>query len=394
MSRHARCGLPRAGFWIIITALAIAFPTGAQTSPDETGGSKAPSPAPSTPGPSVGAPPTTGGGGGQASNYFNPAISVIGNFLAVAGQNRVEDLPNANLRESEVGIQAIVDPYMRADFFLSFGEHGVDVEEGYATFTSLPWGLLARVGRMRAAFGKINQLHLHVLPWPDEPLPVVNLLGGEEGWIGTGVSVARLVPLPADTFSEITAQVFRADSEHLFSTRKRSHVAWNGHYRLFRDLTESTNLDLGFSYGEGPNGTAVDAKTRLENIDMTLRWKPLVSGSYRSATLRGELFRSQRNHPAGRQVARGWFIAGEYQLAKRWFTGARLEASEHADAANLKDTGLAGTLTFWPSEFSQIRAELRRRRFEGYPGVPRKYTANELLLQLQFAIGAHGAHPF
>ena len=126
---------------------------------------------------------------------------MIGNFLAVGGQNRVENLPSASLRESEVGIQAIVDPYARADFFLSFGEEGVDVEEGFLTFTALPQSLLAKVGRMRASFGKVNTLHLHVLPWPDEPLPVVNLLGGEEGWIGTGVSdgaqregQARLAP--------------------------------------------------------------------------------------------------------------------------------------------------------------------------------------------------------
>jgi hypothetical protein len=341
-----------------------------------------------------GEPPPPAAAPSQASNYFNPSVSVIGNFLAVGGQNRVEDLPNANLRESEVGLQAIVDPYARADFFLSFGEHGVDVEEGFATFTSLPAGLLAKVGRMRVAFGKINTLHLHVLPWPDEPLPVVNLLGGEEGWIGTGISIAKLVPLPADIFSEVTGQVFRSDSAGLFVAQKRSDIAWNGHYRLFRDLSDSTNLDLGFSYGEGSNGTSSNAKTRLENIDATLRWKPLVRGNYKSATLRGELFRSRRDQPSGVQTARGWFVSGEYQLAKRWFVGARIESSDHADDAALRDTGQAATLTFWPSEFSQLRAELRRRRYEGYPGVPMKYTANELLVQLQFAIGAHGAHPF
>src|SRR5207253_8002553 len=91
----------------------------------------------------------------QTSNYFNPSVSVIGNFLAVAGHNPVENLPAASLRESEVALQAIVDPYGRADFFLSFSESGVEVEEGFATFTSLPWKLLAKVGRMRVAFGKI-----------------------------------------------------------------------------------------------------------------------------------------------------------------------------------------------------------------------------------------------
>ena len=351
-----------------------------------------PTPAP-TPAPAPPAPPAPAGAP-QTSNYFNPSISVIGNILGVAGHNPVEKLPAVNLRESEVGLQAIVDPYARADFFLSYGEHGVNVEEGFATFTSLPWQLLVKAGRMRVSFGKTNTLHLHVLPWPDEPLPVVNLLGGEEGWIGTGVSVARLVPLPGDIFSELTLQVFDGHSDNLFDAKRRGDLAYNGHYRVFADLSEATNIDLGLSYGQGPGTTSTNTKTfwtRLEAFDLTLRWKPLQQGSYRSASLRAEVFRSQRDQAeadGGRQTGIGWFVSGEYQLAKRWFVGARVESSDHADDSRLRDTGQAVTLTFWPSEFSQLRTELRRRRYA--PGI----TATEALFQLQFAIGAHGAHPF
>ena len=357
----------------------------------------APAPAPPPPEPTPAAPPPVApapAGASQTSNYFNPSISVIGNLLAVAGHNPVENLPNLNLRESELSLQAIVDPYARADFFLAFSESDVAVEEGFITFTSLPAQFLAKVGRVRVSFGKINTLHLHVLPWADEPLPVVNLLGGEEGWKGTGVSLAHLIPMPAEIFSELTIQAFRGESPDLFQAQRRSDLAYNGHYRLFRDLTESTNLDLGFSYAWGPNPTSTPKSrrlTRLEAIDATLRWKPLRTGTYRSATLRGELFRSRRDQPenaGGQQTARGWFLSGEYQLAKRWFIGARVESSDHADDAAKRDTGQAATLTFWPSEFSQVRGELRRRRYAG--GI----TANEALLQIQFAIGAHGAHPF
>jgi hypothetical protein len=339
-------------------------------------------------------PPPPSQGQSQTSNYFNPSISVIGNFLGIAGKNSIDNQPNLSLRESEVSLQAIVDPYARADFFLSFSENSVEVEEGFVTLTSLPAGLLAKVGRMRVSFGKINTLHLHVLPWPDTPLPIVNLLGGEEGWKGTGISLARLIPMPADIFSELTAQVFRGEAEGLFELRNRSDIAYNGHYRLFKDLSEATNLDLGFSYGAGPNATSTDQTrrwTKLEAIDFTLRWKPLRTGNYRSASLRGELFRSRRDEPqelGGKQTARGWFLSGEYQLAKRWFAGARIESSDHADDGSKRDTGQAAILTFWPSEFSQVRGELRRRRYAG--GI----TANEALIQLQFAIGAHGAHPF
>ena len=41
------------------------------------------------------------------------------------------------MHESEVGFQEVIDPYARADFFITFGEQGVDLEEGYLTFTAL-----------------------------------------------------------------------------------------------------------------------------------------------------------------------------------------------------------------------------------------------------------------
>ena len=54
----------------------------------------------------------------------------------------------------------------------------------------------------------------------------------------------------------------------------------------------------------------------------------------------------------------------------------------------MRDTGQSLTLTYWPSEFSQVRGQLRRTRYAEGP------VANEFLFQFQFSIGAHGAHPF
>ena len=114
---------------------------------------------------------STGLQGGQISNAkaFNPDIAVIGDFLGAAGSNEVNPSPAMEMHESELALQAIVDPYARADFFFSFGENGVALEEGYITFPAIPGGLLVKVGKMRAAFGKVNTLHNHVLPWTDRP---------------------------------------------------------------------------------------------------------------------------------------------------------------------------------------------------------------------------------
>jgi hypothetical protein len=354
-----------------------------------------PAPEPAVPGPETPTPPAPeetpepapSGGAAPSATYFNPAIAVIGNFLAVAGKNEVENRPSLEMRESEISLQAVVDPFARADFFVAISNEGVELEEGFITFTSLPGDLLAKVGKFKAQIGKINLMHTHVLPWADVPLPIVNLLGGEEGWNDAGVSIGRIFPF-GETFSELTLQVFRGESEGLFEAPSRSDLAYLAQYRAYRDFGDDHNLELGSTWGRGSNSTDNDAKTTLENIHLVYRWKPLSGRPYRSFILRSELFRSRREQPDGRQSSRGFFVGGDYQLARRWFVGARYEFSDRADDDGLRDRGEAVTLTFWPSEFSQIRGELRRRRYAG--GI----TANEALLQLQFAIGAHGAHTF
>lgn len=70
------------------------------------------------------------GGASAAAKALNPDIGVIGNFVAAAGHSSINPLPAIALQESEVSLQAIVDPYARADFFLAIGENDIEVEEG------------------------------------------------------------------------------------------------------------------------------------------------------------------------------------------------------------------------------------------------------------------------
>ena len=77
---------------------------------------------------------------------FNPDIAVIGDFIGAAGRNTIDPIPALALNEAEATFQAVVDPYARADFFLAFSPEGVEIEEGFLTLTSLPGGLLAKVG--------------------------------------------------------------------------------------------------------------------------------------------------------------------------------------------------------------------------------------------------------
>src|SRR5258705_7747283 len=85
--------------------------------------------------------PSLGGAGGAAAKVLNPDISVIGDFVGTTGSHGGRPTPSLEMHESEVGFQEVIDPYARADFFISFGEKGVNLEGGYVTFTCLPAGL-------------------------------------------------------------------------------------------------------------------------------------------------------------------------------------------------------------------------------------------------------------
>lgn len=369
-------------------------------------GPEAAAPTPAATQPTAQVPPGAEGAGGPtgalpvygnvsaASKIFNPDMAVIGNFLGAAGKNDIAPEPALQLPESEMSLQAIVDPYARADFFVAFGEEGVDLEEGFITFPTLPGGLLGKVGKMRSAFGKVNTLHTHMLPWTDRPLVTGNLLGGEGGLSDTGLSVARLVPNPW-IFLEATAQVFRGDAADVFTSSKRGDLSYVGHLRGYQDLTESTNVDLGASYARGHNASGLvdDAGagrflTNLFGADATIRWRPLRRSIYHSFIARSEVVWSRRDQPGGLQNSRGFYVSGDYQMGRRWFTGVRFDRSERSDDSSRHDTGQSLTLTYWPSEFSQIRGQFRRSRYG------EESTANEFLFQFVFAIGAHGAHPF
>jgi hypothetical protein len=368
----------------------------------EGGASAAPAPAPVA-APSQAAVPEgaalpvygTVGGAVSGAKVFNPDMAVIGDFLGAGGSNKVAPSPALEMHESEAAFQAVVDPYARADFFISFGEQGVSVEEGFITLTSLPGGWLTKVGKMRAAFGKVNSLHNHVLPWTDRPIVTNNLVGGEDGINDAGVSVARLIPIPG-LFLEATGQMFRGDSgANLFKTSKRGDLTYLGHLRAYQDLSEGTNLDLGASYARGHNRAGIvndidvgRFTTQLFGVDATLRYKPLRRSIYHSFVGRTEVIWSRRQQINGEQRAFGYYVSGDYQFARRWFVGGRYDRSDRADDASLFDKGGSVVLTYWPSEFSQLRGQYRRTNYADGP------IANEILFQFQFSIGAHGAHPF
>ena len=211
--------------------------------------------------------------------------------------------------------------------------------------------------------------------------------------------MARLIPNPW-FFLEATGQVFRGDSgtedSPLYHSSHPGDLSYvgaparlPGHHRGQQSRSGLLVLDGAQRAARGSERDDGNTfTTSLYGIDATYRWRPLQRSIYHSFVGRTEYIWSRRDQPNGLQSGSGFYVSGDYQLGRRWFTGARYDRSARAYDASIIDKGGAFTLTYWPSEFSQVRGQYRRTNY----GTGE--NANEFLFQFQFSIGAHGAHPF
>ena len=214
---------------------------------------------------------------GALFNILNPNISVIGDMVGKVTDDEADRL---SLREVEIGFQASVDPYARADFFLSVKDlEEVEIEEGFITALTLPWRLQAKGGKYRANFGKQNRIHTLELLTVDRPKVLRNFFG-EEGLAVMGLHANRLVPNPWDKFIEFSLEVFNGDNEVSFAGEGSDRPVYLGHLKNFFDLTEASSLELGLSGATSFNDREGRFRTTLAGLDVTFRWRPSSNLSY------------------------------------------------------------------------------------------------------------------
>jgi hypothetical protein len=347
--------------------------------------------------------PAVGAGVGKSSSLLNPDISFNGDFTFLGTDNRQLNKANRfSFREAEVGFQAPIDPYARADAFITFGEgESPSVEEGYATFLTLPYNLQARIGKFRVSFGKNNLLHRHALSQTDRPLvEVANF--GEEGLGGTGGGVSYLVPNPWDQYLLLTGEVVNGLGEELEEAqgitlekpapgRSFGDFVYVGHAQSFFDLNDDNNVELGGSILA--NQPRTGTQTRAYGVDLTYRWRPLGQAGYRQFLWRSEgYFTHEDTREAGPSVfdTQGFYSYGEYRLTQSLWIGNRVDWTEIPGTSGKKEWGVFPYFTYSPMEFGYVRIGyefVRSDRLEDK-------DSNRFWLQYNFSIGPHAAHAF
>ncbi|MBI3770638.1 MAG: hypothetical protein HY271_19385 [Deltaproteobacteria bacterium] len=347
--------------------------------------------------------PAVGAGIGKSSSILNPDISFNGDFTFLGTDNRQLNKANRfSFREAEVGFQAPIDPYARADAFITFDEgESPGVEEAYATFLTLPYNLQARIGKFRLSFGKNNLLHRHALSQTDRPLAEVANFG-EEGLSGTGIGVSYLVPNPWDQYVLVTGEVANGLGEELEGAqgiplerpapgRSLDDFVYVGHAQSFFDLNANNNIEVGGSFLANEPRSGTD--TRVYGVDLTYRWRPLAQQGYRQFLWRSEgYFTHQDTHAAGRSVfdTSGGYTYGEYRLGQTQWVGTRVDWTEIPGTSGKKEWGVYPYFTFSPLEFGYFRVGYEYVRSDRLNDK----DSHRVWLQYNFSIGPHAAHAF
>jgi hypothetical protein len=384
---------------------------------------------PSEPPPPEVAPPVVPAESATQTNFrapggslMNPALSFIldgafgyygvhaGDFarlgLPIAGDDPSDAREGFTVQEIEVAAQAALDPYLEGAIFLTIPNlEGIEVEEGYLVTTSLPANLQIKAGTFRSQFGRNNTQHLHMQNFTRRPL-MTALLFGADGLRGPGAQVSLLLPLPwFATFYGEAFSIGAADDTTRLATfgggarLTPGNLTYTAVLEQFWELGEATSVLLGANFATGrvfdcmgavPCDVALAAGPRsyLYGGDLYVKWKPANQArSYWSVQWTTEFF--ARTITDGGPTEGAGYTEPVVQIARRFYLGGRFDITGMPSGANVpRRYGAAGSLTFAPSEFTRVRLYLQELIGSQVP------TTTVGFLQAEYAMGAHGAHPF
>jgi hypothetical protein len=393
---------------------------------------------PQAPAAPVAAAPASGTGGG--ANAFNPEISLIlsglytrtsrdpanyslSGFHLPPGAEAGPGTRGFSLSESELGLSASIDPWLRGSAAIAIApDNTVSVEEAFVQTTGLGHGLTLKAGRFFSGIGYLNEQHAHAWDFADAPLAYQAFLGNQFG--DDGLQLRWLAP--TDLFLEAGAELGRGrpfpggDN----SRNGAGASAIYGHaggdfgnsssWRAGLSMLNAKASDQALVWSSSPGSTMTNSftgSTRVWVADFVYKWAPNGNATRTNFKLQGEYLRSRRDGAlvagvdaaatAGdyRATQSGWYLQGVYQFMPRWRVGLRTERLDAGhtdfgvnpamfDSAGYKPHKNTLMLDFNPSEFSRVRLQLARDYSRN--GLP----DNQLFLQYQMSLGAHGAHGF
>lgn len=413
----------------------------AERAPDTATASKgtttAPTQASAAASPAASAPLASSAGG---ANAFNPAMSLIlsggytrtsrdpatyniTGFQLPQGSEAGPGTRGFTLAESELGLSANIDPWLRGVANISLHpDNTVSIEEAFVQTTSLGNGLSAKAGRFLSGVGYLNSQHAHTWDFVDSPMAYQALLGTQFG--DDGLQISWLAP--TDQYLEFGAELGRGRSFPGSDTGRNGagmtaltahtggDIGVSHNWRAGLSMLNAKATDQALSALDAMGNTVSNAfsgSTRVWVVDGVWKWAPNGNATRTNFKLQSEYLRSTRTGSLGydvsganstgayRAVQSGWYVQGVYQFMPSWRVGLRTERLDPGtpDYGINAASFVNGTyqpsknslmLDFSPSEFSRVRLQFAQDRSQ------QGLTDNQVFLQYQMSLGAHGAHNY
>jgi hypothetical protein len=337
-----------------------------------------------------------------------------------------------SLRNAEISFDGAVDPYFKgfANIVLKLdhnNETDIELEETYLQTTSLPANLQLKAGQFFAAFGRQNPQHPHQWAFVDDPI-ILTRTFGPEGLRSIGAQLSWLAPTPF--YTELSLGVFDGQGGTAFSFRNPGEADASGtdrvHGRATSDrnlrgfgdlvyvpriassfeLTDQQTLVAGVSGGFGPNETGPGEYTEICGADLYWKWKaPNAHEGFPFVSWQSEVLYQRfaagadptAPTPLPKETLRDWGFYSQvlWGFKPRWIAGLRGEyangntgAFDAGDVFRGERTRVSPDLTFFPSEFSKVRLQYNYDHGDLFG------DEHSIWLQLEFLLGAHGAHKF
>ena len=349
--------------------------------------------------------------------------------LLAAGASTDPDVPNLQLgahdpsrrgftlQNAELVLNGAVDPYFTAQANIVFveapdGETEVELEEIYATTSSLSYNLQVKAGHFLTEFGRLNSRHPHVWDFVDQPLSHARMFGPDNlrssgarlSWLMPVSFYSELLLTVQNAFGETLTSFGFLEGEDVFgrtlvdlSVRSLEDLLYVPRYTASLDPGSNQTLVVGASSALGPNGTGDDGRTAIYGADIFWKWKsPRAIQGFPFLKVQAEGMRRRYRVVAPRETFEDWGAYGQvlWGYNRGWVAGLRYEEMGGDDGGEVSDPFFEDrrrssvNLSWFPTEYSKLRLQYNhddRSFFE---------DADSLWLQFEFTLGAHAAHKF